>query len=79
LHDPCVAGEQRAVWPKRWINTRLKLQGLENGLTCYPMAGSFDGVAGDHARLAPLYIISEAQLDEVVDKLAHPLDQVVAG
>jgi adenosylmethionine-8-amino-7-oxononanoate aminotransferase len=37
------------------------------------MDGSLDGVAGDHVVLAPPYIISEAQLDEVVDKLARSL------
>jgi len=36
-------------------------QALENGLMCYPMAGTLDGVSGDHVVLAPPYIISEAQ------------------
>lgn len=64
---------------KRRINTRLKLQALENGLMCYPMGGSLDGVSGDHVLLAPPYIISEAQLDEIVEKLARSLDQVIAA
>jgi adenosylmethionine-8-amino-7-oxononanoate aminotransferase len=62
----------------RRINARLKLQALENGLMCYPMGGSLDGVSGDHVVLAPPYIISEAQLDEAVDKLARSIDQVIA-
>ena len=62
---------------QRRINTRLKLRALENGLMCYPMGGSLDGVAGDHVVLAPPYIISEAQLDEVVDKLARSIDEVI--
>jgi adenosylmethionine-8-amino-7-oxononanoate aminotransferase len=65
--------------PKRRINTRLKLLALENGLMCYPMGGSLDGVAGDHVLLAPPYIISEAQLDEIVDKLARSIDEVIAA
>ncbi len=65
--------------PKRRINARLKLQALENGLMCYPMGGSLDGVAGDHVLLAPPYIISEAQLDEIVDKLARSIDEVIAA
>jgi len=40
--------------------------------------GSLDGVAGDHVVLAPPYIISKAQLDEVVDKLARSIDEVIA-
>jgi len=65
--------------PKRRINARLKLQALENGLMCYPMGGSLDGVAGDHVLLAPPYIISEPQLDEIVDKLARSIDEVIAA
>jgi hypothetical protein len=65
--------------PTRRINARLKLGALENGLMCYPMGGSLDGVAGDHVLLAPPYIISEAQLDELVDKLARSIDQVIAA
>ncbi|MGP1679416.1 MAG: aspartate aminotransferase family protein [Burkholderiales bacterium] len=65
--------------PKRRINARLKLRALENGLMCYPMGGSLDGVAGDHVLLAPPYIITETQLDEVVDKLARSIDEVIAA
>ncbi len=61
----------------RRINTRLKLRALENGLMCYPMGGSLDGVVGDHVLLAPPYIISEAQLDDLVDKLARSIDEVI--
>ena len=45
---------------------------------CYPMAGTLDGVSGDHVVLAPPYIITEAQLDEIVDKLARSIEQVIA-
>ena len=62
---------------QRRISARLKLQALENGLMCYPMAGTLDGVSGDHVVLAPPYIIAEAQLDEIVDKLARSIEQVV--
>lgn len=43
------------------ISTTLKLQALENGLLCYPMAGTLDGASGDHIVLAPPSIINEAQ------------------
>lgn len=65
--------------PKRRINARLKLKALDNGLMCYPMGGSLDGVAGDHVMLAPPYIITEEQLDEAVDKLARSIDEVIAA
>jgi adenosylmethionine-8-amino-7-oxononanoate aminotransferase len=43
------------------------------------MAGALDGVSGDHVVLAPPYIIAEAQLDEIVDKLARSIDEVIAA
>lgn len=70
---------KRPFDPKRRINARLKLKALDNGLMCYPMGGSLDGVAGDHVMLAPPYIINEAQLDEAVDKLARSIDEVIAA
>ena len=69
---------KQAFDPKRRINTRLKLRALENGLMCYPMGGSLDGVAGDHVLLAPPYIINETQLDELVEKLGRSIDEVIA-
>jgi adenosylmethionine-8-amino-7-oxononanoate aminotransferase len=61
------------------ISATLKLQALENGLMCYPIAGTLDGDSGDHVVLAPPYIITEAQLDEMVDKLARSIDEVIAA
>ena len=61
------------------VAARLKLQALENGLMCYPMGGTLDGVSGDHVVLAPPYIITEAQLDEIVDKLSRSIEQVLAS
>jgi adenosylmethionine-8-amino-7-oxononanoate aminotransferase len=63
---------------ERKVAARLKVQALENGLMCYPMGGTVDGVSGDHVLLAPPYIITEAQLDEVVDKLARSIEEVIA-
>ena len=62
---------------QRRVAARLKLQALDNGLMCYPMAGTLDGVSGDHVVLAPPYIITETQLDETVDKLARSIEQVI--
>ncbi len=70
---------KRPFDPQRRINTLLTQRALENGLMCYPMGGTADGVAGDHVLLAPPYIISEAQLDEAVDKLARSIDEVIAA
>jgi len=55
--------------PKRGINKALKKAAFEAGLACYPMGGTIDGVQGDHVLLAPPFIMNEAQVDEVTDKL----------
>ena len=49
---------------------RLKNAAFEAGLVCYPMSGTRDGKHGDHVLLAPPFILSDAQVDELADKLA---------
>ena len=50
---------------------------MANGVMCYPMAGSMDGRRGDHVLLAPPFIVSEAQLDELCGKLSRSLDEAI--
>tara|TARA_R110002050_G_scaffold163154_2_gene293092 strand:+ start:6829 stop:7992 length:1164 start_codon:yes stop_codon:yes gene_type:complete len=59
------------------INKKIKAAAMENGLMCYPMGGTIDGKQGDHVLLAPPFIISEHQLDELVEKLGKSIDQVL--
>jgi adenosylmethionine-8-amino-7-oxononanoate aminotransferase len=61
---------------KLWAN--IKAAGLEEGLICYPSGGTADGVNGDHVLLAPPYIVTETQLDEIVEKLARAVDKALA-
>jgi adenosylmethionine-8-amino-7-oxononanoate aminotransferase len=60
---------ERKLWAK------IKSAGLEEGLICYPSGGTADGVNGDHVLLAPPYIVEDAQLDEIVEKLARAIDR----
>ncbi len=60
------------------LNDTLKRAAFENGLLIYPGGGTSDGTRGDHILLAPPYIVSESELDELVDKLALSLDQAIA-
>ncbi|MGF1683935.1 aspartate aminotransferase family protein [Photobacterium minamisatsumaniensis] len=50
-------------------HSAIKTVAMENGLMCYPMAGTIDGRRGHHILLAPPFIIEEHQLDELVSKL----------
>ncbi len=61
------------------LNARIKEQAMAGGLICYPMGGTIDGARGDHVLLAPPFIVEEAQLDELVDKLATAIDRAVAA
>ncbi len=60
------------------LAARTKKRAMDNGLICYPFAGTADGVSGDHVLLAPPFIISDEQIGELVDKLSRTIDEVIA-
>ena len=49
---------------------------FDKGLIAYPVAGCADGVAGDLIMVAPPFIITEAQMDEVVRLLREAVLEV---
>lgn len=51
---------------------------MENGLICYPGAGSVDGKQGHHVLIAPAFIVQPSDLDFLVDTLAKFIDQVLS-
>jgi adenosylmethionine-8-amino-7-oxononanoate aminotransferase len=63
--------------PSLGTASKVKKAAFDLGLICYPMAGTIDGVQGDHVLLAPPFIISEAQIDELVSKLAQSINEVL--
>ena len=64
--------------PSRKLAAKIKKAAFEAGLICYPMSGTIDGRLGDHVLLAPPFIIEDAQLDELVDKLDTAISSVLA-
>ncbi len=60
--------------PSRKIAPKIKKAAFEAGMICYPMSGTIDGQTGDHVLLAPPFIISDAQIGELVQKLAGAID-----
>lgn len=54
----------------------IKQRAMENGLMCYPMGGTIDGVNGHHILLAPPFIIQPHHIDELVGKLSLTLKEV---
>ncbi|MEM8870590.1 MAG: aspartate aminotransferase family protein [Pseudomonadota bacterium] len=59
------------------LAAKVKAAAFEAGLICYPMSGTRDGVHGDHVLLAPPFIMTEDQVDELVSKLGTALDQIL--
>ncbi len=55
--------------PSLKLHADIKKRALADGLLCYPMGGTVDGLAGDHILLAPPFIIEEEHVGEIVDKL----------
>lgn len=70
---------KRPFDPRLGLAAKIKKAAFEAGLVCYPMAGSRDGINGDHVLLAPPFIITDAQVGEVTEKLAGAIDKVLAG
>lgn len=64
--------------PDLKLHQRIRDTAFENGLICYPMGGNIDGIRGDVVIISPPYIATEAELAEIVDKLATSLTQVFA-
>ncbi|MGB3706112.1 aspartate aminotransferase family protein [Castellaniella sp.] len=63
--------------PALKTHARLKRQAMENGLMMYPMGGTIDGVHGDHVLLAPPFICTAADIDEIVARLDRTVRQVL--
>ncbi len=60
--------------PARKLHARIKVQAMAEGLMVYPMGGTLDGRRGDHVLLAPPFIVSDDELDQIVARLARALD-----
>ncbi|MCP3381547.1 aspartate aminotransferase family protein [Bradyrhizobium sp. CCGUVB4N] len=63
--------------PALKLNQKIKTEAFANGLGCYPGGGTVDGVRGDHVLLAPPYIASSDEIDQIVDKLGTAVDNVL--
>lgn len=63
--------------PALGLNKIFKKAAFANGLICYPMGGTIDGVRGDHVLLAPPFIIDIGHIDEIVNKLDISLQQTL--
>ncbi|MEZ5514214.1 MAG: aspartate aminotransferase family protein [Steroidobacteraceae bacterium] len=59
------------------VAARLKEAAMTRGLICYPGSGCIDGTRGDHILLAPAYLISRSEMDELTDRLTLALQDLL--
>ena len=72
--------ETRAPFdPARRVHRKVEHFAFENGLVCYPMGGTIDGKTGDHVLLAPPFIITDCQIDELTDKFSSAVNMATAA
>ena len=63
--------------PRLKLHARVKSAAFERGLLVYPGGGTIDGQQGDHVLLAPPYITTDAQLEQIVGLLADAIDAAI--
>jgi hypothetical protein len=64
--------------PARKLHAKVKKAAMARGLMVYPMGGTIDGTRGDHVLLAPPFIVTEAQIGDIVDRLGSAIDDALA-
>ena len=69
---------KRPLDPALNIAKRLGSKGLQEGydISLFPASGSADGWRGDHFLLAPPYTVTEAEVEEIVERACRVVDAV---
>jgi adenosylmethionine-8-amino-7-oxononanoate aminotransferase len=65
--------------PALKLNERVKAEGVARGVATYPMGGTIDGKQGDHVIVAPPYIVDEADINAIVERLGDAVDAALKG
>jgi adenosylmethionine-8-amino-7-oxononanoate aminotransferase len=69
---------RKAPFPRaRGLSLEIGARCFEAGLICYPCSGNVDGTNGDTIIVAPPYNASDAELEELVTKLASGIKAAV--
>ncbi len=61
------------------MHARVKREAMACGLCCYPRGGTVDGRLGNQVLIAPPFIITSAQIDGLVDKLAEAIEAAITS
>ncbi len=63
--------------PALSLHARIRREAMARGLMVYPMGGTIDGRQGDHVLLAPPFIVTEDELDQLTERLAGAIDAAI--
>ena len=70
----------KQVFDPAWkLHAQIKSQAMAHGLMVYPMGGTIDGQRGDHVLLAPPFIVSDSELDAIVQRLRRSIDAAISA
>jgi hypothetical protein len=61
------------------LHAAIKREAFARGLMVYPMGGTVDGRSGDHVLLAPPFICTERDIDEIVSRLSDAIGASLAA
>jgi adenosylmethionine-8-amino-7-oxononanoate aminotransferase len=70
-------GSKEPFDPALKLHARIKREAMARGLMVYPMGGTIDGRRGDHVLIAPPFIVTESDVDTIVDRLGDAVDAAV--
>jgi adenosylmethionine-8-amino-7-oxononanoate aminotransferase len=65
--------------PALKLHARVKREAMARGLMVYPTGGTIDGRLGDHVLIAPPFIVTERDVDTIVDRLGDAVDAAIEG
>ncbi|MCP1404370.1 aspartate aminotransferase family protein [Achromobacter insolitus] len=71
-------GNKQTFDPALTLHARIKREAMARGLMVYPMGGTIDGRQGDHVLLAPPFIISDDELDQLTERLSGAIDAAIS-
>lgn len=63
--------------PQLNIAAMLKKAAFDEGLVCYPMPGTRDGIHGDHVLLAPPFVATDNELDDALQRLSGAVERTL--
>ncbi|MEM5291359.1 aspartate aminotransferase family protein [Paraburkholderia sabiae] len=61
------------------LHAAIKREAFQRGLMVYPMGGTVDGKVGDHVLLAPPFICTASDIEQIVSRLTDAIEGALAA